>query len=165
MDISGAIYLHLQQIASMKRILLFSLLLLVFGSCKKDKETQAEKDDKIIQQYLNDNDLEATKHASGLYYHITKEGSGYHPTIGYTVRVIYKGWLTNGTVFDESATPLDIGLSSVIRGWQIAVPMLKPGGKGTFYIPSGLAYGESSPGSIPPNSVLIFNIELVDFYK
>ena len=149
---------------TMKRVLVFALLILLVGACKKDKESQAEKDDKIIQQYLQDNDLEATKHASGLYYHITKEGSGYHPTVNYTVRVIYKGWLTDGTIFDESTSPLDISLSTVITGWKIAVPMLKPGGKGTFYIPSDLAYGESSPANIPSHSVLIFNIELVDFY-
>ncbi|MEZ5147873.1 MAG: FKBP-type peptidyl-prolyl cis-trans isomerase [Bacteroidales bacterium] len=154
----------LLQTSTMKRLLIFSLLILSIGACKKDKETQADKDDKIIQQYLSDNDLEATKHASGLYYNITKEGSGYNPTVGYTVRVIYKGWLTNGTVFDEVTTPLDISLSSVITGWKIGVPMLKPGGKGTFYIPSELAYGENAVGSIPANSVLIFNIELVDFY-
>jgi FKBP-type peptidyl-prolyl cis-trans isomerase FkpA len=148
----------------MKKLLIFGLMMLALGACKKDKESQAEKDDKIIQQYLTDNDKEATKHSSGLYYNITKEGTGYHPTLSYTVRVIYKGWLTNGTVFEEVTSPIDLSLSSVITGWKIGVPMLKPGGKGTFYIPSGLAYGESSPGDIPANSVLIFDIELVDFY-
>lgn len=149
----------------MRSVFIFVLLLLVVGACKKDEDKQAEIDDEIIRTYLSNNDLEATKHSSGLYYKITKEGSGYHPTLGYTVRVIYKGWLTDGTVFDEVTSPLDISLSSVITGWQIGVPMLKPGGKGIFYIPSGLAYGDSSPGGIPANSVLIFNIELVDFYK
>ncbi|GAB4311150.1 MAG: FKBP-type peptidyl-prolyl cis-trans isomerase [Bacteroidales bacterium] len=138
-------------------------MFLAFG-CSKDKESQADKDESIIQQYLSDHNEEATRHSTGVYYHIIKEGSGYSPGPDNTARVIYKGWLTDGTVFDESAEPLDIPVSQVIAGWQVALSLLKPGGKGRFYIPSGLAYGESSPGSIPPNSVLIFDIELVDFY-
>ncbi|NJN77920.1 MAG: hypothetical protein HC803_05960 [Saprospiraceae bacterium] len=60
--------------------------------------------------------------------------------------------------------PLEFGLNQVIRGWQIAIPMLQKGGKGTFYIPSGLAYGSRGAGGvIPPNAVLIFDVELLDF--
>jgi FKBP-type peptidyl-prolyl cis-trans isomerase FkpA len=148
----------------MKYIVTLSILLFVFTACNKDKESQAEKDDKIIQQYLADHNLEATKHSSGLYYNITKEGSGGHPTVGNTVLVNYKGTLTDGTVFDQSASTIELPLSNVIMGWQIGIPLLQPGGKGVFYIPSKLGYGSSSVGSIPANSVLIFEVTLVDYY-
>jgi len=73
----------------------------------------------------------------------------------------------NGQKFDSSydrGQPLEFGLNQVIPGWQQAIPLLQKGGKGTFYIPSGLAYGtRGAGGAIPPNAVLIFEVELIDF--
>ena len=73
----------------------------------------------------------------------------------------------DGTQFDSSydrGAPLEFKLGQVIKGWQEAIKLLKKGGKGTFLIPSHLAYGERGAGSaIPPNAVLVFDIELVDF--
>jgi FKBP-type peptidyl-prolyl cis-trans isomerase len=86
------------------------------------------------------------------------------PTATSTVEVKYKGSLPNGYVFDQ--TPADSTftneLSGLILGWQIGLPLMKEGGKATLFIPSALGYGSMYAGPIPPNSVLIFDIELID---
>ena len=145
-----------------------ALLLLVLFSCKDETlspEEQYQEDIRIIEQYLSDNNLTADTTAYGLYYIITKEGSGGHPNLQSTVTVKYKGYLTDGTVFDQTngSETVKFLLSDLIPGWQLGIPLLKKGGEGTFFLPSYLGYGPSGSGSIPPNSVLIFDIVLVDF--
>jgi len=147
----------------MRYLLVFSIFLFVFVSCSK--EDQANIDDEIIRQYLEEHQLDATKHASGLYYIITDEGTGNHPNINSTVTVQYKGYFTNGNVFDETepGKSATFPLKNLIEGWKIGIPLLKPGGEGTFFIPSALGYGKQGSSSIPSNTVLIFEIVLVDF--
>ena len=102
--------------------------------------------------------------ASGLQYKITKEGTGAHPTASSMVTVHYKGQLINNTVFDSSydrGEPIEFQLNQVIPGWTEGLQLMKEGGKATLYIPSNLGYGEQTAGSIPPNSVLIFDVELI----
>ena len=145
-----------------------ALLLLVLFSCKDETlspEEQYQEDIRIIKQYLSDNNLTADSTASGLYYIITKEGSGGHPNLQSTVTVKYKGYLTDGTVFDQTngSETVKFLLSELIPGWQLGIPLLQRGGEGTFFLPSYLGYGTSGSGSIPPNSVLIFDIALVNF--
>jgi len=127
------------------------------------KNNQPEIDDQLIKNYLVSKQLTATKDASGIYYITTTVGTGAAPTSASTVEVKYIGSLMNGTVFDQTATDktFTYALSGLIKGWQIGIPLMKVGGKATFYIPSGLGYGSRGIGSIPPNSVLIFDIELI----
>jgi FKBP-type peptidyl-prolyl cis-trans isomerase FkpA len=146
---------------------IYPLLLLAFilTACKKDDTTeQADQDASAINEYLIENGLSATQHSSGLYYDITKEGTGGHPNLSHTVVVDYKGYLLDGTVFDQSTNAVELQLNALITGFQIAVSLLKPGGEGTFYIPSQLGYGNQQVGDIPPNSILIFEIELVEYF-
>lgn len=150
------------------QFLFFAFLLPVFA-CKDDTsyDEQLEIDKQIIRQYLADNNIQADSLPSGLYYVITKEGSGGSPTFSSTVIVGYKGMLMDGTVFDQtqSGVPRTFYLGNLITGWQLGIPLLQKTGRGTFYIPSGLAYGTSgSAPTIPANAPLIFEIELVDFY-
>lgn len=147
------------------KYLLFLPVLLFLLSCNKDDNPQADIDDQIIRDYLSENNIDATKHSSGLYYTITVEGAGEHPSANSTVTVRYKGYLTDGTVFDQTqgTETATFGLTSLIEGWKIGIPLLKKEGKGTFYIPSGLGYGSRATGSIPANSVLIFEIDLINF--
>lgn len=145
-----------------------TFLSLAFFACKDDSlspEEQLQEDIRIIKQYLTDNNLTADSTASGLHYIITKEGTGGHPNLQSTVKVKYKGYTTDGVVFDQTddGKTATFSLSGLIEGWQEGIPLLKKGGKGTFFVPSALGYGPSGAGSIPPNSVLIFEIELVDF--
>jgi FKBP-type peptidyl-prolyl cis-trans isomerase FkpA len=148
-----------------KYLIILSLLFILIAACKKDSEKQAETDDKIILDYLADNNLSATKHESGMYYIIDVEGNGFSPYSNSVIEIKYKGYLTNGTVFDETEgnSSTTMNLSGLITGLRIGVPLLKKGGKGTFFIPSALGYGSNSTGNIPENSVLIFEIELIDF--
>ncbi|MFP4469813.1 MAG: FKBP-type peptidyl-prolyl cis-trans isomerase [Bacteroidales bacterium] len=148
---------------------LLSLLMLAglfaLTACKKDDDNnkQAEIDEHIILDYLADHNLTAQRDPSGVYYIITEEGNGEHPTAQSTVSVYYKGYLTDGSVFDQTNVgTATFNLQGLIEGWKIAIPLLKEGGEGTFFIPSGLGYGSGARPGIPANSVLIFEIELVE---
>ena len=107
---------------------------------------------------------------SGLQYLVLKEGSGAKPTAKSTVSTHYRGKLIDGTVFDnsyegeeptENDMPASFGVTQVIKGWTEALQLMKVGAKYRLFIPSELAYGENGPPGIGPNSVLIFEIELV----
>lgn len=139
----------------------FILLLLCFTNCKK-KSTQAKEDEKVITNYMANNNLNGTATGSGLYYVISTQGTGIQPDINSTVTVKYKGALKDGTIFDQSTTGATFSLNSVIKGWQEGIPYFKKGGKGVLLIPSALGYGDKATGKIPANSVLIFDIDLVD---
>ena len=103
---------------------------------------------------------------SGLQYKVTKEGTGPSPTADDRVKVHYHGTLIDGTVFDssvEKGNPGEFTLrGGVIPGWTEGIPTMKIGGKTTFYIPSNLAYGPRRRSIIPGNSVLIFDVELLE---
>jgi FKBP-type peptidyl-prolyl cis-trans isomerase FkpA len=148
----------------MKTILIASLIVLSFVSCNKRKvKSQAELDEKVITNYITDNKLNATATGSGLYYVVHDPGTGAQPNSGSNVTVKYKGSLKDGTVFDQSAdVGITISLNSVIKGWQEGIPLFKKGGRGVLLIPSSLGYGTQATGKIPANSVLIFDIELLN---
>ena len=106
--------------------------------------------------------------ADGLKYWDTKVGTGTTATAGHKVKVHYTGWLTNGKKFDSSVDrgqpfEFQLGAGQVIKGWDEGVAGMKVGGKRRLEIPSELAYGAKGyPGAIPPNSTLIFDVELLD---
>jgi len=104
--------------------------------------------------------------ASGLQYLVTKEGTGKSPAADSMVKVHYTGKLVDGTVFDSSVErgePIEFPLNQVIPGWTEGLQLMKEGGKATLYIPSQLGYGQQGvPGTIPPNSTLIFDVELIE---
>jgi len=108
------------------------------------------------------------KTASGLEYWDIKVGTGAEAKTGHKVKVDYTGWLTNGKKFDSSVgtgRPFEfmLGAGQVIKGWDEGVAGMKVGGKRQLKIPSNLAYGAKGyPGVIPPDSTLIFDVQLVD---
>lgn len=104
--------------------------------------------------------------ASGLQYKVITAGSGASPKVSSTVKVHYRGTLIDGTEFDSShkrGQPAEFGVGQVIRGWTEALQLMKKGAKYQITIPSELAYGPRNSGSIPANSVLNFEVELLDF--
>ena len=141
-------------------------------------QAQMPVDDKIIQDYLAKNNVKATKTASGLYYVITKEGKGDLAKPGQDVTMKYIGKTPDGKApfdanvdesfnykKDKEKTPFSftLGQGQVIKGWDEGVQLLKKGSRANFYIPSPLGYGPQSMGpDLPANSVLIFNVEVVD---
>ncbi len=105
---------------------------------------------------------------SGLQYKILTEGTGDVPTAKQKVKVNYRGTLLDGTEFDSSykrGKPSEFVCSQVIKGWSEALTMMPVGSKWELYIPQELAYGEKESGKIPPFSMLIFEVELVDIVK
>lgn len=145
---------------------------------KEAGDKQKGVDEKIITDYVAKNSLtgKVQKTASGLYYIINQTGTGPKPTRGDNVKVHYTGKLLDGKVFDSSLNnprnpqnkPIDfqVGVGMVIPGWDEGLMLLPKGSKATLILPSGLAYGQQgSPGAIPPNSVLIFDVDLLDVTK
>ncbi|MGR5141206.1 FKBP-type peptidyl-prolyl cis-trans isomerase [Photobacterium sp. DNB23_23_1] len=102
--------------------------------------------------------------ASGLQYLVLQDGTGsVHPKASDKVTVHYHGTLLNGTVFDSSVErgeTIQFGLNQVIKGWTEGVQLMVEGEKTRFFVPADLAYGNRAIGSIPPGSVLIFDVEL-----
>ena len=102
---------------------------------------------------------------SGLQYQVIRVGKGAKPKASDTVVVNYRGTLLNGQEFDKSSRPVPIQLAGVIPGWREVVMLMRKGGKVKVFIPPNLGYGPRGSRSIGPNSLLIFDIELIDFKK
>jgi FKBP-type peptidyl-prolyl cis-trans isomerase FkpA len=136
----------------------------VKDNCKDITTTAPAAEVTALETYLSTNGIVATKDTRGFYFKIDTAGSEPHPSICANVTVKYNGKLTNGTQFDANTTGVTFALSSLIIGWQEAIPLIGRGGKITMYLPPSLAYGATGSGSsIPPNSNLIFVINLLDF--
>jgi FKBP-type peptidyl-prolyl cis-trans isomerase len=154
---------------------------------KQKAEAEAQKqfvlDNKLIQEYVQKNKLKSTVTSSGLQYVIQKLGTGTKPEVGDTVKVNYTGMLLDGKIFDTSyelkakesktynserkyepiAFPLGVG--AVIPGWDEGLALLPKGSKALLLIPSKLGYGAQDLGIIPANSIIIFEVEMVDIVK
>lgn len=103
--------------------------------------------------------------ASGLQYSVTEPGTGASPKASDKVKVHYHGTLLDGTVFDsskEKGKPFETQLTRVVKGWTEGIPLMKVGGKSRLFIPPSLAYGERDRSGIPANSLLIFDVELLE---
>ena len=149
----------------LNKVIVIGVLGLSLIGCKKalSPEEQAQRDEEIIVAYIDKWGLDAVATGTGLYYVIETEGGGIHPTATSDVRVQYKGYFTDSDVFDESnSVGITFNLQNVIAGWTEGIPYFKEGGSGKLLIPSALGYGTSGSGSIPPNTVLIFDVTLHD---
>src|SRR5215472_14168949 len=129
------------------------LLLLIAVSCSKSGPTKVTES--------------GTTTASGLQYWDISTGGGATAIPGKRVTVHYTGWLADGAKFDSSVErgqPFEfvLGIGQVIKGWDEGVAGMKVGGKRQLRIPPGLAYGSRQNGPIPANSLLIFDVELLD---
>lgn len=130
-----------------------------------DSVQQATIDEQTIQQAITSGKTDAKLKGNDVYYTIMKEGTGRNVLVTDTVVVYYKGYLLeDGSVFDQTKEKTaTFPLSRLIRGWQLAVPYCRVGGKIKIVIPSGLAYSiRTRAAKIPPNSPLVFEVEVVD---
>ena len=117
---------------------------------KRDKK-RFKNNLELIDNYLKENNINATKAESGLHYVVTKKGSGENAAPGDNVTVHYTGMLLNGEVFDSSLErnqpfSFQLGQGMVIRGWDEGITYFNKGSEGTLYIPSSLGYGPSGAG-------------------
>lgn len=132
-----------------------------------DSLAQASKDIMAIDSAVNSHVIDTTGSIDGVYYQIIKEGSGVQVKLTDSVTVHYKGALLNGDVFDETKEePATFPLNRLIKGWQVGLPVCKVGGRIRLIIPSGLAYSVRSRAlSIPPNSILVFDVEVLKSWQ
>ena len=148
----------------MKNILSALLVLTLLTSCSKDKDENIDytaKNEVEIKAYIAKNNLTALRSDTGLYYVINAAGTGAQPTATSNVTVAYKGYYTNGNVFDQNTTGISFGLNRVIAGWTEGIQYFKTGGNGILLVPAHLAYGSSDYRRIPGGSVLIFDVKLI----
>ena len=96
-----------------------------------------------------------------MFYTIDVMGTGTTPTVCSNLAVTYEGKLTNGTVFDATSTPVAFNLNGLIPAWQSGLPLIKAGGTIHLYVPPTLGYGNQQVGPIPPNSILVFRVDVI----
>ena len=142
----------------------------IFDDYFKNKEIEKDKIKKLELDKIISITKGMEKTKSGLFHLIENKGNNDFPSIGSTVSVHYTGKLVDGTIFDSSYQrnkPISfvLGKGQVIQGWDEGLLKMAKGGSGKLVIPSNLAYGENGAGGIiPPNSTLVFDLELIDFF-
>ena len=132
-----------------------------------EQAAKAEQAAAAGRQYLEENAKRegVTVLASGLQFEVLVQGEGAKPGAEDQVRTHYHGTLIDGTVFDSSyerGQPAEFPVGGVIPGWVEALQLMNAGSKWRLHVPSELAYGAQAVGSIPPHSVLVFDVELLD---
>lgn len=132
-----------------------------------EAQAKAEAAAAVGREYLVENAKRegVTVLPSGLQYEVLVAGEGAKPSREDTVRTHYHGTLVDGTVFDSSyerGQPAEFPVGGVIAGWVEALQLMNAGSKWRLHVPSELAYGGQAVGSIPPHSVLVFDVELLD---
>lgn len=133
---------------------------------EQEAQTNLQKSMAFLEENKKKEGVQTT--ASGLQYTVVQAGTGATPTDDDTVKAHYTGTLTTGEKFDSSVDrgePAEFPVKGVIPGWTEALKMMKVGGKVKLFIPPNLAYGAQGRPGIPPNSALIFDVELVDIVK
>lgn len=145
----------------------FAILALFLAACGGSTEPSGQSIESTqFAASLNVNLSAMTKTATGLYYRDLTAGTGTTAAAGKTAKVHYQGFLPNGTKFDQNLAPSTpfsflLGSGQVIPGFDQGVTGMKTGGVRQLIIPPSLGYGSRGSGSIPPNSILVFTIELV----
>ncbi len=132
-----------------------------------EAQAKAEAAAAVGREYLVENAKRegVTVLPSGLQYEVLVTGEGAKPSREDTVRTHYHGTLVDGTVFDSSyerGQPAEFPVGGVIAGWVEALQLMSAGSKWRLHVPSELAYGGQAVGSIPPHSVLVFDVELLE---
>lgn len=134
-----------------------------FVAFQKVSNANLETGNKFLASNAKKSEIKTT--ATGLQYQVISQGVGKKPSAQSNVEVHYEGRLLDGTVFDSSIArdePAHLSLNKVIKGWQEGMQLMPEGSKYRFFIPAKLAYGELGSGeAIPPNSTIIFDIELI----
>ena len=152
------------------RLLVLIMILGTLQGCNDPEiitfEEQLAADIEAIDSYLEENNIDAVEDPSGIRYVIETAGTGVIPSIQSFITANYEGRFFDGSVFQKGSLPSSppTRVSGLIAGWQIILTKIKEGTVVTVYIPSGLAYGTRGSGSIPPNTNLIFDLELTEVF-
>ena len=127
-----------------------------------DADEQLAVDTLIIDEYLQESNIPYEVDDSGIRFRRLTEGTGNSPTASDNVLVRYEGRFLSGGVFDQSTEGTAFSLLNLISAWQIMIPQMKTGGLIEIYVPSRFGYGTSGNQIVPPNAILVFEIELID---
>jgi FKBP-type peptidyl-prolyl cis-trans isomerase len=144
-----------------------ALLILTAVACSDSSGPSGPSDPatEVFAASLGVNIAQMTRKSGSLYLQDLVVGTGAEATTGRSLRVTYTGWFVNGTKFDsnvgQAALSFTLGVGQVIDGWDQGVAGMRVGGKRRLVIGSTLGYGASGSGPIPPNSTLVFDVELV----
>jgi FKBP-type peptidyl-prolyl cis-trans isomerase FkpA len=140
------------------------------GGCPENNAVAPAAEGQKVQDYLTTNSITATKHKSNMYYQIITPGTGGSPNQCSTVLVNYTLKLTNGTTVPQGSGDHAFNLQGLIPAWIQGIPLLQKGGSIRLFVPPSLGYGGTDQidpitknVTIPANSILIFDINLVDF--
>jgi FKBP-type peptidyl-prolyl cis-trans isomerase FkpA len=154
----------------MKKLFLFAPVFLLFacgGETEEEEKDYIETEyDKKISEFLEDKSWKPERTGSGLWVYVENEGSEEKPNDGSYLTLIYEGRLLDGTVFDGTngnQVSFPVPVSGLIEGWREGIPYFGRGGKGKLIVPPELGYGDQDLGPIPGNSVLVFDMEIIDF--
>jgi len=145
----------------MKNVLVFCALF-VLTACTTYSDGDKSNFDAQIEKYLKDNKQTCERSNSGLYYKIIEQGEGrkikYNDRISFT----YKGELLDGTVFDRQTKPIEFDVDVLIGAWKETMLMLNQGGKAYIVAPPHLGYGTHELEDIPPNSIIVYTLEVIE---
>jgi FKBP-type peptidyl-prolyl cis-trans isomerase len=140
----------------------------VLADFEKWNQTEDKYEKKVLRKYLVKNKIKTQPDEEGLYYIHLKDGKGKNPEIGNVAYIHYRGYFLDGTEFDNTylREPLEYRIGEkdqVIKGFELAIPKMNKGAKAKLIIPSYLAFGNkgSSSGIVPPNTTLIYEVELI----
>ena len=155
-------------LSRMPHVLTVLLLAVVaLGACKDDDEVPSQSPEEQIADFLaSQNITDAQTTPSGLVYVINEPGSDERPNPNSSITINYRGYLTDGTTFDQTTgSPRTFPLRNLIEGWQEGLQLVGRGGDIQLLIPPSLGYGNNPPPGtgITRNSVIVFDIELIDF--
>jgi peptidylprolyl isomerase/FKBP-type peptidyl-prolyl cis-trans isomerase FklB len=148
-----------------RRLMIGAFMALSLAGCHKSLPDQSDQAKAFLAQ--NAKQPGVVTLPSGLQYKVVKSGpkDGLRPQLGDEVKVNYEGKLVDGAVFDSSyerGVPAAMPLRGLIKGWQEALQLMRPGDEWILYVPPNLGYGdEGAGGQIPPGAALIFRIELL----
>ena len=148
------------------KILSVIVLVLLILSCGDSKNYVETKYDLEIEQYLDDKKWDVNRTESGLYIYVESEGTIEKPKLTDYVTIKYTSYLLNGAVFDEthgSTVTFPVPVSELIEGWTEGLSHFGKGGKGKLIIPPSLAFGNKTSGLIPANSVIVIDLEVINF--
>jgi len=151
--------------AMIRQLMIGALAALSLTACHKNLPDQSSEAQAFLATNAKAPGVQTLP--SGLQYRVVRSGpaTGLKPQLGDEVKVNYEGKLITGEVFDSSyerGVPAAMPLRGLIKGWQEALPMMRPGDEWILYVPPNLGYGaEGAGGSIPPGAALIFRIELI----
>jgi len=155
----------------MRNLLALLFLGVLFTNCGDDFDTsmtdpaeQLVEDKRLIAEYLAANNLQAEETASGIRYIIEEQGTGDFIESNSVLNVLFRGYYLDGTDFDRTGdcSPITLNVGAVIPGFAEGLQLFNIGGKGSLFVPSALAFGQSGSNSIQPNTILAFDLEVVD---